>query len=96
MFEWSKTHFNPRLVQAFIKGIGIYPAGSLVRMESGRLGIVREIVPDKLLQPVVKVFFHAERRCYLEPEVIELARSNDKIVAHESFDKWNIDQAQWL
>jgi len=96
MFEWSKFHFNPRLVQAFIKGIGIYPAGSLVRMESGRMGIVREVVPAKLLQPVVKIFYHAERRCYLDPETIDLSAAQDKIVAHESFEKWGIDQAQWL
>ncbi|MDP2805881.1 MAG: HD-GYP domain-containing protein, partial [Gallionellaceae bacterium] len=38
LFEWGGTHFNPSLVQAFIKGVGIYPAGSLVRMESGMLG----------------------------------------------------------
>lgn len=96
MFEWSKFHFNPKLVQAFIKGIGIYPAGSLVRMESGKMGIVREVVPAKLLQPVVKIFYHAERRCYLNPETIDLSAAQDKIVAHESFEKWGIDQAQWL
>lgn len=96
MFEWSKFHFNPRLVQAFIKGIGIYPAGSLVRMESGRMGIVREVVPAKLLQPIVKIFYHAEKQCYLDPETIDLSAAQDKIVAHESFEKWGIDQAQWL
>jgi putative nucleotidyltransferase with HDIG domain len=96
IFQWSKCHFSPTLVQAFIKGIGIYPAGSLVRMESGRMGVVREIVPDKLLQPVVKIFYNADKRCYLSPETVSLADCDDKIVAHESFDKWNIDQAAWL
>ncbi|MGE5468911.1 MAG: HD-GYP domain-containing protein [Ignavibacteria bacterium] len=96
MFQWSKCHFSPSLVQAFIKGIGIYPAGSLVRMESGRMGIVREVVPEQLLQPVVKVFFDADKRCYVPPEIVALAASGDKIVAHESFEKWNIDQADWL
>ena len=96
IFEWSKSHFNPRLVQAFIKGIGIYPAGSLVRLESNRLGIVREVVPARLLQPVVKIFFDADRQCYLNPSTVDLFASNDKIVAHESYDKWGIDQAAWL
>ncbi|HEY6896358.1 MAG TPA: HD-GYP domain-containing protein [Rhodocyclaceae bacterium] len=96
MFEWSGTQFNPRLVQAFIKSIGIYPAGSLVRMASGKIGIVREVVPSKLLQPVVKVFYHADKRCYLDPETIDLSAAQDKIVAHESFEKWGIDQARWL
>jgi putative nucleotidyltransferase with HDIG domain len=57
LFEWSGTQFNNRMVQAFIKGIGIYPAGSLVRMESDKLAIVREVVPDNLLQPIVQMIY---------------------------------------
>ena len=37
LLEWSKFHFNPELVQSFIRTIGIYPSGSLVRLESGRM-----------------------------------------------------------
>jgi putative nucleotidyltransferase with HDIG domain len=96
IFEWSKFHFNPTLVQAFIKGVGIYPAGSLVRMHSGKMGIVREVVPAKLLQPIVKIFYHAEMLCYLDPEIIDLSATQDKIVSHESFEQWGIDQSRWL
>ena len=42
LYEWSKFHFNPELVHAFVKVIGIYPVGTLVRMESGRLAVVVE------------------------------------------------------
>lgn len=95
MFEWSGTHFNAKLVQAFIKGIGIYPAGSLVRMESERLGIVREVVPDKLLQPIVQLIYDCKSMRYIPPERVELSTSKDKIKSHESFDKWGINQAKW-
>ena len=95
MFEWSGAHFNAKLVQAFIKGIGIYPAGSLVRMESERLGIVREVVPDKLLQPIVQLIYDCKKMCYIPPERVELSASSDKIKSHESFEKWKISQADW-
>lgn len=96
LFEWSTGgHFNPKLVQAFIKGIGIYPAGSLVRMESEKLGIVREVVADRLLQPVVQLIYDCKAMCSITPEVVDLAAANDKIKSHESFDKWGIDQARW-
>jgi putative nucleotidyltransferase with HDIG domain len=95
MYEWSGAHFNPKLVQAFIKGIGIYPAGSLVRMESEKLGIVREVVPDKLLQPVVQMIYDCKKACAIHPETVDLSASNDKIKSHESFEKWGIDQARW-
>jgi putative nucleotidyltransferase with HDIG domain len=95
LYEWSGTQFNPRLVQAFIKGIGIYPAGSLVRLESERLGVVREVVPENLLQPVVQVIFDCAKACHIDPEIVDLSTSNDKIKSHEAFDAWGIDQSKW-
>jgi putative nucleotidyltransferase with HDIG domain len=95
LFQSSSTHFNNSLVQAFIKGVGIYPAGSLVRMESERLGIVREVSNDKLLQPVVQLIYDCKKLSYISPETVDLSASNDKIASHESFEKWGIDQAKW-
>lgn len=95
LFEWGGSHFNPRLVEAFIKGVGIYPAGSLVRMESDRLGIVREVMPDRLLQPVVQIIFDCKKSKHIIPETVDLFASEDRIKSHESFEKWGIDQARW-
>jgi HD-GYP domain-containing protein (c-di-GMP phosphodiesterase class II) len=95
LFEWSGTHFNHILVRAFTKGIGIYPAGSLVRMESEKLGIVREVVPDKLLQPVVELIYDCRKSSLIRPELVNLSASNDKIKSHESFEAWGINQAKW-
>lgn len=98
LLEWSKFHFNPELVQSFIRTLGIYPSGSLVRLESGRLGVVLQQHADKLMQPLVKVFYNAGRQHYITPEEIDLAKPHcqDRIVSHESFEKWGIDHAKWL
>lgn len=45
---------------------------------------------------MVNIFCDAEKACYLPPKTVELAAGKDRIVAHESFDKWGIDQAAWL
>ncbi|MDO9599608.1 MAG: HD-GYP domain-containing protein [Azoarcus sp.] len=95
LLEWSKFHFKPDMVQAFIRAIGIYPSGSLVRLESGRLAVVQEQHADKLMQPTVKVMFHTKGH-YLTPEVVDLRHSQDRIAAHESFEVWKIDPAQWV
>jgi HD-GYP domain-containing protein (c-di-GMP phosphodiesterase class II) len=94
MLEWSKFHFNPELVQVFIRSLGIYPTGSLVRLESGRLAVVDEQHLDKITEPRVKIIFHT-RGYYLKPELIDLRRSQDQIVGYEDFRQWKIDPVQW-
>ena len=91
MAEW-KGHFDPSVFQAFVKSLGIYPTGSFVRLESGRLGVVLEQGEKSLLQPRVKVFFSSKSMAYIKPEIIDLARagSQDKIAAREDPQKWGI------
>jgi len=96
LFELSGTHFSNNMVQAFIKGIGIYPAGSLVQMESERLGIVRKVIPDMLLQPIVQIIYDCQTRRHIHPEIVDLSTSSDRIKSHESFETWGIDQSKWV
>ncbi len=96
IFEWSKFHFKPELVQAFVRAIGIYPTGSLVKLASGRLGIVLEQQAGNSLKPLVKVIFSTKQNAFLPPEIIDLTKTPDKIEGHESFTRWGIDPVQWL
>lgn len=96
LLEWSDHHFDPALVQAFIRSIGIYPTGTLVRLESGRLGVVVEQSEGNLLEPMVRVFYHAGKQYYLPPEMVDLAKSQDRIAGFETYEKWKIDPYQWL
>jgi HD-GYP domain-containing protein (c-di-GMP phosphodiesterase class II) len=97
LLEWSSHHFDPALVQSFIRSIGIYPSGSLVMLESKRLGVVVEQNEGNLLEPVVRVFYHAGQQHYIRPQMIDLARSQqDRISNFESYEKWNIDPHLWL
>jgi HD-GYP domain-containing protein (c-di-GMP phosphodiesterase class II) len=97
MTEWTNGHFDGRIFQAFVKSIGIYPVGSLVRLSSGRLGVVAEQAEGSLLTPRIKVFFSTKSMAYIPPELIDLSRRgvNEKIVAREEAEKWgikNLDQ----
>lgn len=96
LLEWSTHHFDQHLVQAFIRSIGIYPSGTLVQLESKRLGVVVEQHEAKLLEPVVKVFYHAGHEHYITPEIVDLAKVQDRIASCENYDKWKIDPHQWL
>src|SRR5690606_10996252 len=45
MASW-KGHFDPVVLKALIASLGIYPAGSLVKLSSARLAVVLEQRPD--------------------------------------------------
>lgn len=91
MAEWTRDHFDARIFQAFVKSIGIYPVGSLVRLTSGRIGVVTEQSPAALTTPNVKVFFSTKSDLRIPPELVDLAwpGCTEKIVAREDPDKWN-------
>lgn len=97
MLEWSKHHFKPELVRTYIKSIGIYPTGTLVKLLSGRLAIVTEQNQGASLTPVVRVIYHSKWHHYVEPEEVDLAKPlcQDSIVGHESFEEWGIDPSCW-
>ncbi|MGM8225947.1 HD-GYP domain-containing protein [Cellvibrio sp. ARAG 10.3] len=97
MAEWSKGHFDDAVFQAFVKTVGIYPIGSLVRLTSGRLGVVIEQNADSLLTPRIKVFFSTKSRVQIAPEVVDLARQQDeKIVGRESAETWGFRNLEHL
>ncbi len=81
MAEWTQGHFDPAIFQSFVKSLGIYPIGSLVRLASGRLAIVVEQSARSLLAPRVKVFFSTRSNARLPPEIVDLSRpgSTEKI-----------------
>src|SRR5574343_1528457 len=96
LLEWSKHHFDPQLVQTFVRAIGIYPTGTLVRLESNRLGVVVEQNENNLLQPVVRIFYHAGQQHYIPPEMVDLSKVQDRVASCENYTKWKIDPHQWL
>ena len=100
LLEWSNHHFDPQLVRQFIRCVGIYPVGTLVRLRSGRLGVVVESSREGLLQPVVRVFMDADRRRYLTVQDVDLSRqrkgSEERIERAESPEQWRVNPAELL
>lgn len=90
MAEW-KGHFDPKVFQAFVKSMGIYPVGSLVRLTSGRIGVVTEQSGKSLTTPLVKVFYSTKSGLRIVPYVVDLSRpeSLEKIHQREDPDKWH-------
>ncbi len=96
IYEWSNLYFKEELVHSFIKCVGIYPVGSLVRLESGLIGIVMESPTENLLYPLVRVIYDIKKKRFISARDIDLSKQlgkegEDRIVDHESYQKWNIE-----
>ncbi|MGZ5059852.1 MAG: HD-GYP domain-containing protein [Methylobacter sp.] len=101
MFEWSKFHFNPKLLRTFIRTVGIYPVGTLVMLESGKIGVVIEQCETDMTRPLVRTIFDAKKNYFITPNDIDLSKplgqgGGDKIVNYESPDKWNIAPSKYM
>jgi hypothetical protein len=99
LFEWSDHHFDPELVQHFIQAIGIYPVGSLVRLDSNRLAVVMEQGAQGLLFPKVRVIYDIQRGKKLAPLDIDLSlpeSAGDTIVKNEEPEDWAINPFEYL
>lgn len=77
--------FDQKVFQAFVKTVGIYPVGTVVRLESQMLGVVSGHEPDNLLRPKVKVFYSMRKQEPVDPWNLSLASVSctDKIVGIE-------------
>lgn len=99
MASW-KGHFDPVIFQAFVRRLGIYPVGSLVRLESQKLAVVIEQTPDALLKPKVRVFYSARLRSHVLVQDIDLSRPDcqDRIAQMESPGDWGFRDLEklWL
>lgn len=97
LYEWSNS-YSKDLVQKFVRCVGIYPVGSLVRLESGLLGVVTDPGKENLLQPVVRAVYDTKKSRHVMP-VRDLDLSigcNDRILDYEVPDKWNIHPETYL
>lgn len=78
LMDNAPSHFDPELVQQFIKCIGVHPVGTLVRLHSGRLGIVTESNEKNPLQPIVKVFYNTKYNRHIDIKYLDLGHPAEK------------------
>lgn len=94
IYEWRLHHFNKGLAESFIKCVGVYPVGTVVRLESGLLGIVLEST-EVLLKPRIRLFYNERKNWFIPVKDINLSLSveygDDRILDFVPPAKWKID-----
>lgn len=98
MAQWRDTHLDARIFGAFVKTLGVYPIGSLVRLSNGELAVVYAVHKDSLLTPKVVRFYDTSRHCLTAPpERTDLSRAPHlTIVQREDPQQWSFNNLESL
>ena len=73
LFNGSQ-HFDPVILPLFLQRIAIYPVGTVVRLNTGDIGVVTSVPPEMPLRPTLRLILDKNRRLY--PGVIEFDMQN--------------------
>jgi HD-GYP domain-containing protein (c-di-GMP phosphodiesterase class II) len=87
MTKWQEGQFDKAVFHAFIKTVGIYPFGTLVKLKSGRVAVVEEQSGKSLVSPIVRVFFSTRVNEPILQQWIDLSKVQDAIVSVEEADE---------
>ncbi|MFC2076884.1 HD-GYP domain-containing protein [candidate division KSB1 bacterium] len=91
IYKGKETQFSPEIVMGFIKIIGIYPIGSLVKLSSGEVGVVVSVNDEDLKRPKVSIVFSRRGIMKRQPIMIDLEEERQSsIIAALDPKEWKI------
>lgn len=56
MFAKQRSKFDPKLLQVFIRCLGVYPPGTIVQLSNGVIGMVATVNTAKPMKPMVVIY----------------------------------------
>lgn len=77
MYDWRDELFQGDLVEHFIQCLGIYPIGSVVKLNTGEVGIVVTFDECSRLTPRVMLLMDKNRKYYPAPKILNMSRFKD-------------------
>ena len=79
LLQDSPEKYNEALVNQFVKCVGVYPVGSLVRLNNEKIALVLKQNSVHATKPLVKIFFSVRGNHYIEPLELDLGTSTNSV-----------------
>lgn len=89
----SPNSYDKALVGQFIQCLGLYPIGTLVKLNSGKVGLISRLNKNKPLNPFVRVFYNTRLNQVITMEELDLSKPkyNDQIESCVKPEEFNLD-----
>ena len=71
--------YDEESVTQFVQCIGIFPAGSLVKLKNEKIAMMLKQYPVHATKPLVKVFYSIRGNHYLVPKELDLAAASNGV-----------------
>lgn len=79
LMQDAPNKYDEGLVKQFVQCTGIFPVGSLVKLNNEKIAMVLKPHPVHATKPLVKVFFSIRGNHYLEPKELNLASASNGV-----------------
>jgi hypothetical protein len=64
--------FQAEVVEQFLRAVGMFPTGSIVELNDGRIGVVLEQNPDNPLRPKLLLLLDKSHKPLAKPQIKQL------------------------
>jgi HD-GYP domain-containing protein (c-di-GMP phosphodiesterase class II) len=76
LYQSRNLEFQAELVEVFIQAVGIYPAGTIVELTSGEVGVVVSEYRTRRLKPKVLILLDQRKYRLREPRMVDLSEES--------------------
>lgn len=77
LYQTRDQDFQAELIEAFIRAVGIYPAGTIVELSSGEVAVVVAECRTRRLRPKVMILLDRDKKRLPEPKMVNLLGDDD-------------------
>lgn len=78
LMKEAPNGYDNALVEQFVNCLGIYPIGTLVKLTSGKLGLISRLNKSRPLQPFIRVFYNTRLNQAIAMEELDLSQAKHK------------------
>ncbi len=76
----TRGRFDHFIVRALLASVGLYPSGTVVELNDGRIGVVLETRERNLIRPRILLMTGLKKKRAISPEIVDLKKDSSLVI----------------